>query len=448
MSIRSLCTHFRNESKQNFIILIVDILLLIMLIGCLAITAEPAISSDGAVRFTGLQAIVDGRIPHIKFSLIQPIVSLPLFALANQIGVEPAAYVAYLNLILFVILLAFITFGNWPATPKVRRITALLLISASMFPHHVQHYFGEVLSATFITIGFLSIRRHSLLAFCCIGFGVANTPALMPAYAIALAAIAYKTKRLNYFLFILLPIALFLIENQYKYQSVLPAAYLSANEKGFSTALPYSGMSGFSYPFHLGVLSILFSFGKGLIWFVPSLILFFREDIRRAISTINIEMTACLAFVVGQIVCYAKWWAWYGGDFWGPRFFLFACVPGSILLASSIDGWKILNTKLRLLALVCLFFSIWGSIQGYVFGTKNSAICSNNQYELESFCWYIPEFSPLFRKISSDFDPLMITRMSFSFFSVTILIWLLLRTILMQRPVSSELDPVTNKNLP
>ena len=41
------------------------------------------------------------------------------------------------------------------------------------------------------------------------------------------------------------------------------------NERGLRTLLPYSGLPGFTYPFVLGVLSSLFSFGKGLLFFAP-----------------------------------------------------------------------------------------------------------------------------------------------------------------------------------
>ena len=40
---------------------------------------------------------------------------------------------------------------------------------------------------------------------------------------------------------------------------------------GFRTALPYSGQPGFSYPFFFGVLSVLFAFGRGLVFFAPGL---------------------------------------------------------------------------------------------------------------------------------------------------------------------------------
>jgi hypothetical protein len=420
---------YHAASKFYLKIWFLDTLLLLVCIASLAVTADPTISSDGAVRFAGLQSLAEGQVPTMKFSLIQAIISLPLYGLANQTGVEPALMVAYLNLILFIALLLFVAYGGWPATPVVKRTTALLLVVASMFPHHIQHYFGEVLSATFVAIGFLSIRTRPRLAFICLGIGVANTPAILPAYVIALGFISYKTRRLHFLAFIFLPVIFFLFENILKYHSLLPSAYLSNSEKGFQTVLPYSGLSGFSYPLHLGVLSIIFSFGKGLLWFVPGLMLFFRRDIRRTLDSCSVEMTACMGFVVGLVLCYAKWWAWYGGVFWGPRFFLFACIPAAMLLASSIALWRSLGAASRVLTLFCLFLSTWGSTQGYLFGQRELNICTQNQYALESMCWYVPEFSPLLRQFVTGFDPFPIARISFAVVSITVLIWLLVREI-------------------
>lgn len=220
-----------------------------------------------------------------------------------------------------------------------------------------------------------------------------------------------------------------MVENYLKYHSPLPSIYLSDSEKGYKTILPYSGLSGFSYPFHLGFLSIIFSFGKGLLWFVPSLMLFLRRDIRCALDSCGVEMTICMGFVAGLIICYAKWWAWYGGDFWGPRFFLFACVPASVLVASSISSWNSISKESRVLVLYCLFLSTWGSIQGYLFGQRDLGICPQNQYALESLCWYVPEFSPLLRQFVTGLDPASVTRMNFAIISLITLGWLIVRVI-------------------
>ena len=47
--------------------------------------------------------------------------------------------------------------------------------------------------------------------------------------------------------------------------------------------------------------------------------------------------------------------------------------------------------------LLALSLSFWIGINGVVFGQYNLGICTSDNYALESLCWYVPEFSALFR---------------------------------------------------
>src|SRR6185436_5776493 len=96
-----------------------------------------------------------------------------------------------------------------------------------------------------------------------------------------------------------------------------------SGDEGFRTVLPFSGRSGFSYPFALGVLSMLLSFGKGILFFAPGLLLVAQAR-RLADRKVAALIDAWMLFLVGLVLVYARWWAWYGGWFWGPRFLLIA----------------------------------------------------------------------------------------------------------------------------
>jgi hypothetical protein len=86
-------------------------------------------------------------------------------------------------------------------------------------------------------------------------------------------AVVYKKPR---FLFPPVLITLcFAAENYMKFGNALNTPYLADVEHGFVTIMPFSGEPGFSYPIVFGALSILFSFGKGLIFFIPSILFFF-----------------------------------------------------------------------------------------------------------------------------------------------------------------------------
>ncbi len=95
-------------------------------------------------------------------------------------------------------------------------------------------------------------------------------------------------------------------------------------------------------------------------------------------------------------MAYASWWSWYGGWYWGPRFFLFASVPASWILAKLIHASR-KSLLLSTVTLCLVTFSMWVGVNGVVFQQKTLDVCAADNYALESLCWYVPEFSPLLR---------------------------------------------------
>jgi hypothetical protein len=102
-----------------------------------------------------------------------------------------------------------------------------------------------------------------------------------------------------------------------------------------------------------------------------------------------------LLFVSGLVLIYAKWWAWYGGLSWGPRFFLFAAIPASIFLAARLRRPQELGFWENVLTLLVLILSGWVGVAGAVADLSTLDLCVRNHASLESLCWYTPEFSPL-----------------------------------------------------
>ena len=47
------------------------------------------------------------------------------------------------------------------------------------------------------------------------------------------------------------------------------------------------------------------------------------------------------------------------------------------------------------MVLAALLLSVWVGIDGQTFGNFAQTTCTANHYYLESFCWYVPEFSVL-----------------------------------------------------
>ena len=170
------------------------------------------------------------------------------------------------------------------------------------------------------------------------------------------------------------------------------------SEHGYTTLLPYSGRSGFSYPLVLGVVSILFSFGRGLLFFTPGLFLWLDESTRRAAGACRRSIVLMLVVVVGLVAVYAKWWAWYGGLSWGPRFFTLAAIPASLIVVLRIGAAGV-SAGRDAVTLVVLALSAWVGFAALVSPLDPPAICSANRYALESFCWYVPEYSSLWQPV-------------------------------------------------
>ena len=106
--------------------------------------------------------------------------------------------------------------------------------------------------------------------------------------------------------------------------------------------------------------------------------------------------TLWIAFVIGLVLVYARWWAWSGALFWGPRFLLFASIPASFALAVRLRHCKETSLGINLLTLGIFIFSVWICLDGALYQwLPLPSICSQNNYNLEMMCYYIPDFSIL-----------------------------------------------------
>ncbi|HLY32035.1 MAG TPA: hypothetical protein VKQ36_13475, partial [Ktedonobacterales bacterium] len=100
-------------------------------------------------------------------------------------------------------------------------------------------------------------------------------------------------------------------------------------------------------------------------------------------------------FLVGLILIYAKWWAWYGGWFWGPRFFLIASVPASFALALWLHQ-RDQPLLTNLITLTVLLVTCWVGLNGAIFSQHDlGPVCQAGSYRYESLCFYTFDFGAL-----------------------------------------------------
>jgi hypothetical protein len=99
--------------------------------------------------------------------------------------------------------------------------------------------------------------------------------------------------------------------------------------------------------------------------------------------------------VIGLVLVYARWWAWYGGAVWGPRFFLFASLPASLVLARWTARAEEHSTRANVLVFGAVALSCWVGVNGIVFQGYGSEVFWRNNFETEYLNWYVPECSVL-----------------------------------------------------
>ena len=402
----------------------------------LVLTLRPQICGDGLARFEAVKTLYeDFQIAPTKYALMQPLMTLPLYWVADHFQLHARPVVAYYNVILFILALPFLYLliaRNFE--PETARRTILIVLSASMFPHHLQHYYGEVTTALLWILGVLTIKKRPLTASVLLACSVLNTPAFIPVLALTMLALAVVYKKPRFLFFPIFITLCFAAENYMKFGNALSTPYLADVEHGFATIMPFSGEPGFSYPIVFGALSILFSFGKGLIFFIPSTLLFFSTRAQSIIRSMPMEAHTVGVFSILAVLLYSKWWAWYGGFFWGPRFFLFLCIPGAIVAAKFL-GSPGLTRPGRASVFTILIFSTWVGINGYLFGQEGQQICQENDYALEALCWYTPEFSVLFRPFIVGLASLVQpsnNRLLFVGWQIFVLLYLLIANLLVQ----------------
>ncbi len=332
----------------------------------------------------------------MPYSLVGPLFSAPLYALGWMVA-DPRWWCARFNTLLLA--------AGFAATSRllcdddersILRTFFLLVLTASMFPAHLADYYGEVFTAVLVLVGITAlVSGRAALGWTLVVVGVANAPATLAGLLLVAIKKVVDSRRLRHVVPVVAAVLLIGIESWIRRGS----PFLSGYEwnAGARTVLPYSGRPGFSYPLFFGVLSILLSFGKGLLFFAPGLLLPVAADAADVPARLRQCYQYWLLFVVGLVIAYARWWAWYGGFFWGPRFFLFASFPASLAIAVYGHRARGLRPFAAVATLGALTLSTWVAIDGVAFNQSQLGVCHENQYALEFLCWYVPEFSVLWR---------------------------------------------------
>jgi hypothetical protein len=351
------------------------------------------VEGDGRMRFDALQGWLAGQgIPSTKYPLIGSVPAIPLILLGHVVA-SPEWWASRYNVVVYAAGLGVLyRLLRGRLAGDVLGAFLLLLGTTAMLPNSVTGFGAETFSVMTVGAGLAawSVGRWKA-GMVLLGLGVANVPATSVGLALAMGWWAWRFKRVRALAPLFVSAGLWMFENTLRHRSLLSTGY--QNDHGFQTILPFSGLPGFSYPTFFGVLSLLVSFGKGLLFFASGLVLAFGRALE-ALRSVSEILVLWLLYLAGMVLVYGSWWAWYGGFTWGPRFLVFASLPASLLLAAQVRRPP--RSLLALtVVLAALMLSVWVGIDGQVFGRYGQDVCSANHYSLESFCWYVPEFSVL-----------------------------------------------------
>lgn len=355
------------------------------------------IHGDASVRYDALLATLrSGHLAPMVYSYVHPLVSAPLLLL-GAVYKDGFWWICRFNTFL-VFLLAWAlarSAKDWPGWDARRvRFLTLAILGATMFPKHATDYYAEVFCAVFAMLAILAFQAgRGWLAVLALCLSAWNAVATIGGAGLLLSFFAVRSRRWRYLAALPLLPAGFLAENWLKFGEAYPTAYL-AMQNGPHSPLPYAMGPGFSYPLFFGLLNVLFSFGRGLVWFAPGLALLFHPALWREGTRDRETVRASLLYLAGLVFVYAKFWAWHGGAFWGPRYFVFASIPAALMLAMfSRDA----SPWWRALVAGAAFASSWVACQGVLFGSDFLEDCFRQGHELEYTCYYVPEYSVLWR---------------------------------------------------
>ena len=355
--------------------------------------------ADALMRYDNVLAVLHGHLPPGRYSLVGPLFAVPLVVVDRLTRDHMWAGELYNSIVFGLGILALYGLLRRRADAALLRRFLLVLVAGSMFAAHVVHWNSEVFTAMAVAVGLaaVAVRRFARLGWVAVVLGVVNTPAAVVGLVLVVGKRMAERRRLRYALAVLAAVALIGAENWIRNGSPLTTGYDS--DRAARTLMPYSGGNGFTYPFFFGLLSQLLSFGKGLLFFAPGLILPVRRPMRAI--TIGPDTTLYrlygwwLLFLTGLVLVYSPWFAWYGGFTWGPRFLLFASVPAALAIAVRL-GDLAAALWVRLLTVAAFALSIWVGICAAVFmAAAFPQVCAVDNYAFEAFCHYTPDYSVL-----------------------------------------------------
>ena len=241
---------------------------------CCCSSCRTLIPSDGYVRyFSVAQPIMSrwGCRPR-GYSLVGPLAaarSTFFPGLHDEVRRAGGAGVSSMRLLLLAGISVMWQGLRKEVAPELVRKFALLLIAASMFPNPTSGFFRRGVAARCWSrpdCWPCSSRHRRSPDGSRSSRASVNTPATLAGLVATAVVLSWRTRRLRHFLPVAIAAGLIVLESWIRRGMLFSRDYLDQlGERRRGT--PMLGVPGFSYPLFFGLLSVLFSFGKELVFY-------------------------------------------------------------------------------------------------------------------------------------------------------------------------------------
>ena len=386
----------------------------------LLLSDKGGIGGDAEIRFRALESMVErGELTADRYSVVQPLLAAPLYFLgsaAASLGrarpVDAAErretirrvvgrfgkVVAFgISAWFFVRLRGRYGFSQGEAGAA----TLFLLFGSLLIPHSVDFYAEPLWTLlSLLALGALADEaaatgpgagggsgRRAALILASAGLAVPLAPVLAPILSAAGLAASLLSRPRSPFPFLLasagagLGLVLGLGENLLR--------------RGAALDFGYAG-EGFSAPFLHGLLGMLASPARGLVFFVPAALLlpFAARGGRGRGPDPLLALGTVYSLLL--VLAYANWHAWHGATYWGPRFLLPVSILSSLALAVvARNGWPGASrgTKASLVAFALASYAVYKS--GAALRMSRLLPCILARPDGDETCFWLWEHHPL-----------------------------------------------------
>ena len=330
------------------------------------------IAGDGAVRWRALVALMDEhRLTPDRYTLEMPLAAIPLWVTgdaAARAGGEagPARLETIGHVVQRFNKLAAFAIAVW-LFRRLRRLglearesaaSVLVLLFASLLVPHSKDFYSECLWTFLVCValglladGAARTRRGDVVLLVLAALAIPLNPLLSPVIVVTSAM-------------------LFFLEGEEGRSAARRGAVLASAGAALGLGLAlsenifrrgalldfgYAG-EGFTAPFLEGLFGQLFSPARGAVFYLPLFFVGFVLVVRGATPEVRRFARAGTVFGVLLVLAYAKWHAWHGMTYWGPRFLLPLSVFGAAFFALAWREFSGPAARAALIALLVLSY--------------------------------------------------------------------------------------------